>query len=138
MALNMNTVTVVGNITRDPELRFTASGQAIGKFGVAVNRRWQNKATQEWEEVTSFFDVTCWGQLGENVAESLSKGDRVIVAGRLDQSTWVTEAGDKRSKVDITADIVGPALSYATVAITKNERRDGNQPVAASVSNEEF
>ena len=63
-----NTVTVIGNVTRDPELRFTPSGQAIVTFGLAVNRRWQNRQTQEWEEQVSFFDVTCWAQLGQNVA----------------------------------------------------------------------
>ena len=65
-----NTVTVIGNVTRDPELRFTPSGQAVATFGMAVNRRWQNRQTQEWEERASFFDVTCWGQMAENVAES--------------------------------------------------------------------
>ena len=64
-----NTVTITGNVTRDPELRFTPSGQAVANFGVAVNRRWQNRQTQEWEEATSFFDVACWAQLAENAAE---------------------------------------------------------------------
>ena len=80
-----NTVTLVGNITRDPELRFTPSGSAVANFGIAVNRRWQNKQTQEWEEQTSFFDVTCWREMAENVTESLERGARVIVTGRLDQ-----------------------------------------------------
>ena len=69
-----NTVTVVGNVTRDPELRFTPSGQAVATFGLAVNRRWQNRQTNEWEEQTSFFDVTCWAQMAENVGESLHEG----------------------------------------------------------------
>ena len=92
-----NTVTLIGNLSRDPELRFTPSGQAVATFGLAVNRRWQNRQTQEWEEATSFFDVTCWAQLAENVAESCSKGSRVMVSGRLDQRTWETKEGDKRS-----------------------------------------
>ena len=120
-----NTVTVVGNVTRDPELRFTPSGQAVASFGVAVNRRWQNRQTQEWEEAVSFFDITCWGQLAENVAESVQKGTRVVVDGRLDQRSWETEQGDKRSKVEIVADEVAPSLRWATAQITKNERREG-------------
>jgi single-strand DNA-binding protein len=119
-----NTVTIVGNATREPELRFTASGQAVATFGVAVNRRWQNR-NNEWEESTSFFDVTCWAQLAENVAESVPKGGRVVVTGRLDQRSWETQEGDKRSKVEIVADDVAPSLRWATAQITKNERRDG-------------
>jgi len=122
---NGNTVTIVGNCTRDPELRFTPSGQAVATFGVAVNRRWQNRQTQEWEEAVSFFDVTCWGQMAENACESLQKGSRVIVTGRLDQRSWETEAGEKRSKVEIVADEVGPSLRYATATVQRNERRDG-------------
>ncbi|MCB1003703.1 MAG: single-stranded DNA-binding protein [Acidimicrobiales bacterium] len=120
-----NTVNIVGNATRDPELRFTPSGQAVANFGVAVNRRWQNRQTQEWEEAVSFFDITCWGQLAENVAESIQKGTRVVVDGRLDQRSWETEQGDKRSKVEIVADEVAPSLRWATAQVTKNERREG-------------
>jgi single-strand DNA-binding protein len=120
---NGNNVSIVGNITRDPELRFTPSGQATASFGVAVNRRWQNRQTQEWEEATSFFDVVSWGQLAENAAESLSRGARVVVTGRLDQRSWETQEGDKRSKIEITADEIAPSLRWATVKITKNERR---------------
>ncbi len=95
---NGNAVTLVGNITRDPELRFTNTGQATASFGLAVNRRWQNRQTQEWEEATSFFDVVCWREMAENAAESLTKGSRVIVTGRLDQRSWETPDGDKRSQ----------------------------------------
>jgi len=121
-----NNVSVVGNCTRDPELRFTPSGQAVANFGLAVNRRWQNRQTQEWEEATSFFDVTCWQQLAENVAESVQKGTRIVVTGRLDQRSWETQDGDKRSKVEIVADEVAPSLKWATAEITKNERRGGD------------
>ncbi|MGH9121716.1 MAG: single-stranded DNA-binding protein [Acidimicrobiales bacterium] len=120
---NGNHVSIVGNLTRDPELRFTSSGQSTASFGVAVNRRWQNRQTQEWEEQTSFFDVVCWGQLAENVAQSLGRGSRVLVDGRLDQRSWETQEGDKRSKVEITADEVAPSLRWASATITKNERR---------------
>lgn len=120
---NGNNVTLVGNATRDPELRFTSSGQAVATFGMAVNRRWQNRQSGEWEEATSFFDVTCWQQMAENVCESVQKGSRVVVTGRLDQRSWETESGDRRSKVEVVADEVAPSLRYATAAITKNERR---------------
>lgn len=121
-----NTVNIVGNVTRDPELRFTPSGQAVATFGLACNRRWQNRQTQEWEEAVSFFDVTCWGQLAENVAESIQKGTRAVVEGRLDQRTWETEGGDKRSKVEVVADEVGPSLRWATAHVVKNDRTDNS------------
>jgi single-strand DNA-binding protein len=126
MATNMNNVSVVGNATRDPELRFTPSGQAIATFGIAVNRSWRNKQSNEWEEAVSFFDVTCWAQMAENVAESVTKGTRVLVSGRLEQRSWETNDGDKRSKVEIVADEIGPSLRFATAGVTKNERRGGD------------
>ncbi|HEY6533187.1 MAG TPA: single-stranded DNA-binding protein [Acidimicrobiales bacterium] len=120
-----NSVTVVGNCTRDPELRFTSSGQAVATFGLAVNRRWQNRSTNEWEEAVSFFDVTAWQQMAENVAESITKGSRVVVTGRLDQRSWETQDGEKRSKIEIVADEIGPSLRYATAQVVRNERREG-------------
>lgn len=123
---NGNNVDLVGNATRDPELRFTPSGQAVATFGLAVNRRWQNRQTQAWEESTSFFDIVCWAQLAENVAESVTKGTRLIVTGRLDQRNWETQEGDKRSKVEVIADEVGPSLRWATAQVSRNERSDGN------------
>ncbi len=133
---NGNHVSVVGNLTRDPELRFTPSGQATATFGVAVNRRWQNRQNQEWEEATSFFDVVCWGQLAENAAQSLSKGTRVLVTGRLDQRSWETSERERRSKIEITADEVAPSLRWATAIISKNERRgpEGNSNSNSSSS----
>jgi single-strand DNA-binding protein len=122
---NDNSVTLTGNITRDPELRFTPSGQAVATFGLAVNRRWQNRQTNEWEEQVSFFDVKCWAQMAENVSESLSRGTRVVVSGRLEQRSWETDNGDKRSKVEVVADEIAPSLRWATAQVTKNERTDG-------------
>ena len=119
-----NSITVVGNLTRDPEMRYTPSGQANAKFGVAVNRRWQNRQSNEWEEATSFFDVVCWRELAENAADSLSKGQRVIVTGRLEQRSWESANGDKRSAVEIIADEIGPSLRFATAEVKRNERRD--------------
>ena len=86
-----NAVVLVGNVTRDPELRFTNTGQPTASFGLAVNRRWQNRQTQEWEEATSFFDVVCWREMAENVSESITRGARVVVAGRLEQRSWETD-----------------------------------------------
>jgi len=120
-----NNITVIGNITRDPELRFTPSGQSIATFGVAVNRRWQNRQNQEWEESTSFFDIVCWGTLADNVSDSVGKGSRVIVTGRLEQRSWETQEGEKRSKIEIVADEVGPSLRWATAKPERTERRPG-------------
>ncbi len=120
-----STVTIVGNLARDPELRFTNSGQANASFGVAVNRRWQNRQTQEWEEQVSFFNVVCWAEMAENAAESLTKGMRVVVTGRLEQRSWETKEGDKRSVVEIRADEIGPSLRWASAQVTRNERSDG-------------
>jgi single-strand DNA-binding protein len=119
-----NQITLVGNITREPELRFTQGGQAVTKFGMAVNRRFQQAG--EWKESTSFFDVVAWGQLGENVASSLAKGSRVMVAGRLEQRSYETQQGEKRSSVEIVADEIGPSLRWATAQIEKNDRRSGD------------
>lgn len=122
MATNLNSVTIVGNITRDPEARFTSTGRQTTTFGVAVNRSWRNQQTQEWEERTSFFNVVTWAQLAENVSASLQKGMRVVVTGRLEQRSWETEQGDKRSVTEIVADEVGPSLRFATAEVHKVER----------------
>ncbi len=124
---NGNTVVLVGNVTRDPEMRYTPTGQARLTFGLAVNRRWQNRQTNEWEEATSFFDVVCWRELAENASESLVKGTRVVVTGRLDQRSWETPEGEYRSKVEIVADEVGPSLRWASAQVTKNERRGAGE-----------
>ena len=117
-----NNVTISGNAGREPELRFTPSGQAVANFGVAVSRRWMNRQTNEWEEATSWIDVTAWGQLAENVAESVGRGTRVTVSGRLDQRSWETDNGEKRSKVEIVADDVSISLKWATAQAQRNER----------------
>ncbi|MBP91492.1 MAG: single-stranded DNA-binding protein [Acidimicrobiaceae bacterium] len=113
-----NTVTLVGNITRDPELRFTSAGIAVASFGLAWNRK-----NRDGEESVSFFDVTCWRDLAENVAESLSKGNRVVVYGRLDQQSWENDNGERRSKVEVIADEVAPSLRWATAEVTRTEFR---------------
>lgn len=121
---NGNSVTLVGNATRDPELRYTPSGAPVATFGLAVNRRWQNRQTNEWEEAVSFFDIVCWRELAENVVESITKGTRILVTGRLEQRSWDTQEGEKRSKVEIIADEVGPSLRWASAQVTRNERRE--------------
>src|SRR5437762_8636669 len=121
-----STVTIVGNLTRDPEIRYTTGGAAKASFGVAVSRRWQTRQSQEWEEQTSFFNVVCWREMAENVSESLGKGARVVVSGRLEQRSWETENGEKRSVIEIVADDVGPSLRWATAQVTRNERRGGD------------
>ena len=109
--MQSNTLTVVGNVGDDPELRFTNSGTALAKFSLAV---YAGK-----DKDSSWFDVTVWGQLAENVAESVTKGQRVMVLGRLEQQRWETPQGDKRSKVAIVADDVGPSLQWATAQVAK-------------------
>ena len=114
-----NVITVSGNLTRDPELRFTQTGQARTVCAIAVNRRWKNRHTDDWEEHVSFFDVICWSQLGENAAETLKKGMRVIVSGRLESRTWEDDNGQQRHKVDIVADDIAPSLRWAVAEVTK-------------------
>jgi single-strand DNA-binding protein len=121
-----NAITVVGNVTRDPELKFLNSGQAALKLSIAVNRRWQNRQTQEWEERVSYFEVVGYGAMAENAANSLTKGARVIVSGRLEQRSWETENGDKRSIVEINADEIGPSLKWATAVVTRTPRAEGS------------
>jgi len=129
-----NTVILVCNVTRAPEIRYTPSGQTVATFGLAVNRRWQNRQTQEWEEQVSFFDVKCWSQMAENVAESVQRGTRVIVSGRLEQRSWETDNGEKRSKVEVVADEIAPSLRWATAQVQKIDRRDGAAPAGGSGS----
>ena len=127
-----NTVTLVGNLTRDLDLRFTPGGQAVANGGLAVNRRWQNRQTNEWEEAVSFFDFVVWQQQGEQAAESLNKGDRVIITGRLDQRSWETPEGDKRSKVEIVVDEIAPSLRWATAQVHKVDRTHGDGSTTAA------
>ena len=114
----MNTITVVGNLTRDPELRYTPTGQAVVKFGIAVNRFYTNRNGERVEQ-TDFFNVNAWRSVAVNVAESLTTGARVLVTGRLQARNWETEDGQKRSAVEIEAEEVAASLRFATVAITK-------------------
>ncbi|HEY3831364.1 MAG TPA: single-stranded DNA-binding protein [Acidimicrobiia bacterium] len=118
---NGNSVTLVGNLTRDPEMRFTPSGAGQAILGLAVSRRYQDR-NNEWQEETGFYNVVCWGDMAEN-AQSLKKGTRVIVDGRLRQRSWETENGDKRSVVEVQADEIGPSLRWARADVQRNERK---------------
>jgi single-strand DNA-binding protein len=119
-----NTVTLVGNVTRDPELRFTTGGRGLASFGLAVNRRYQSNG--EWQEQTSFFDVVAWGTLGENAAASLHKGTRAVVYGRIEQRSWDTPEGERRSKIEVIADEIGPSLRWAQAQVEKTNRTSGD------------
>ena len=120
-----NSVTLVGNLVDDPELRFTPSGVALAKVRFAVNRRWRDR-NDEWQEETSFFGGTCWREMAESVAESLPKGARVIVTGQLEQRSWETQDGDKRSVIEIRIDEIGPSLRWATATVTRTPRTGGD------------
>jgi single-strand DNA-binding protein len=118
-----NNVTLIGNLVDDPELRFTPSGVAMAKIRMAVNRRWQKDG--EWQEDTSFFTGTVWREQAESAAESLQKGARVIVTGRLEQRSWETDQGEKRSVVEVQIDEIGPSLRWATASVNKTQRSGG-------------
>src|SRR5215207_2794027 len=133
--MNGNNVTLVGNVTRDPELRFMASGQATASFGLAVNRVWNDRQTNEKKEAVSFFDIVCWREMAENASESLSKGARVLVTGRLEQRSWETPEGEKRSKIEVVADEIGPSLRWATAEVRKNDRRGPGEGGGAQSTN---
>jgi single-strand DNA-binding protein len=115
-----NSVTLVGNITRDPELRYTTGGRGVASFGLAVNRRYQ--VNGEWQEQVSFFNIVAWADLGENAAASLSKGNRVIVTGRLEQRSYETKDGEKRNVTEVIADELGPSLRWAQAQIERISR----------------
>jgi single-strand DNA-binding protein len=119
-----NSVTLVGNLVEDPELRFTASGVAMARVRLAVSRRYRDR-NEEWQEETGFFGGTCWREVAENISESLSKGDRVFVTGRLEQRNWETNEGEKRSVVEVKIDEIGPSLRWATAQVTKTPRSGG-------------
>mgnify|MGYP006267011087 CR=1 FL=1 len=118
-------VTVTGNLTGDPELRFTPNGQAVASFTVASTTRVLDRNTNEWKDGdTLFLRCSVWRQYAENVAESLTKGTRVIVTGRLKQRSYETKEGEKRTVVEMDVDDVGPVLRNATAKVTRVSRGD--------------
>lgn len=120
-----NTVTLVGNLTDDPELRFTPQGVAVANFRVAVNQRFKDAQGNWVDGETSYFRVNCWRQLAENVAETLTRGARAVITGRLKFRQWETQDGETRSVVEIEAEEVGPSLRFATAKVEKVARGGG-------------
>ncbi|MEO3776850.1 single-stranded DNA-binding protein [Micromonospora olivasterospora] len=120
------TITVIGNLTDDPELRFTPSGAAVAKFRVASTPRFMDKASGEWKDGEPLFlSCTVWRQAAEHVAESLQRGARVIVSGRLRQRSYETREGEKRTVIELEVDEIGPSLRYATAKVQKMSRSGG-------------
>jgi single-strand DNA-binding protein len=118
-------VTVVGNLTDDPELRYTPNGAAVATLRVAVNRRIPDGSGGWKDAETSFFRVNVWRSLAENAAESLTRGSRVVVVGRLRSRSWENQEGETRSAVEIEADELGPSLRWATAKVEKQSRSGG-------------
>src|ERR671924_385282 len=126
MAAGDVTITVIGNLTDDPELRFTPSGAAVAKFRVASTPRFMDRASGEWKDGEPLFlSCTVWRQAAENVAESLQRGSRVIVSGRLRQRSYETREGEKRTVYEIEVDEVGPSLRNASAKVNKVQRQGG-------------
>jgi single-strand DNA-binding protein len=126
MAAGDTQITIVGNLVDDPELRFTPNGQAVAKFRIASTPRFRDQQSGEWKDGESLF-LTCnvWRQAAENVAETLQRGMRVIVQGRLKQRSYETREGEKRTVYEIEADEVGPSLKNATAKVNKTQRQGG-------------
>ena len=120
-------ITVIGNLTADPELRFTPSGAAVANFTVASTPRTFDRQTSEWKDGEALF-LRCniWRQPAENVAESLTRGSRVIVSGRLKQRSFETKEGEKRTVIELEVDEIGPSLRYATAKVNRAQRSDGS------------
>jgi single-strand DNA-binding protein len=119
-------ITVVGNLTDDPELRFTPSGAAVANFRIASTPRNLNRQTNEWEDGEALFlSCSIWRQAAENVAESLQKGMRVVVQGRLKSRSYETREGEKRTVMELDVEEIGPSLKYATAKVTRTTRQGG-------------
>jgi single-strand DNA-binding protein len=126
MAAGDTTITIIGNLVGDPELRYTPTGQAVATFRVASTPRYMDRATNEWKDGDSLF-LSCnvWRQAAENVAESLQRGMRVIVSGRLRQRSYETKEGEKRTVYEVEVDEVGPSLRNASAKVTRSTRSGG-------------
>lgn len=132
-------ITVIGNLTDDPELKFLSSGVAVAKFRVASTPRSLDKESGQWKDGDPLFlACTAWRQMGENVAESLQRGARVVVTGRLRQRSYETPQGEKRTVYELEVDEVGPSLRYATAKVSKMARSGGNSGNAPASGGDEF
>ena len=139
MAAGDTTITMIGNLVDDPELRFTPSGAAVAKFRVASTPRYLDKATNEWKDGESLFlQCQIWRQAAENVAESLTKGMRVILSGRLKQRSYETKEGEKRTVFEVEVDEVGPSLRSATAKVTRTQRAAGGNSGFSAPAAESF
>ena len=127
MAAGDTQITIAGNLVDDPELRFTPAGQAVARFRIASTPRFRDNSTGEWKDGDSLF-LTCnvWRQAAENAAESLTRGMRVIVAGRLRQRSYETKEGEKRTVYEVEVDDVGPSLRNASAKVNRAARSSGN------------
>lgn len=130
-------ITVVGNLTDDPTLRFTRSGDAVANFTIASTPRMFDRSTGEWKDGEALFlRCSLWRQAAEHVAESLGKGARVIAQGRLKQRSFQTQDGEKRSVTELDVDEIGPSLRYATASVTKGTRQRGTTTAAAGAGDD--
>ena len=134
---NDTQITVVGNLTADPELRYTQGGLAVANFTIASTPRSFDKQSSEWKDGDALFlRASCWREFAENVAGSLTKGMRVVAQGRLTQRSYETKEGEKRTSFELEIDEIGPSLRYSTAAVTRNPSRDGNSG-RSNATNEE-
>lgn len=139
-------ITIIGNLTADPDLRFTANGTSVANFTIASTPRTFNKQTSQWEDGEALFmRCTAWKHLAEHIAESLKRGAGVIAQGRLRQRSFETREGENRTVVELTVDDIGPSLRYATAKIAKATRATGDRPAesdpwsdAPAASSDEF
>jgi len=123
------TLTVIGNLTNDPELRFTPSGAAVANFTIASTPKTFDRNSNEWKDgETLFLRCAVWKEPGENVAESLTKGMRVIISGRLKSRSYETKEGEKRTVIELEVDEIGPSLRYATAKVNRTQRNGGQAP----------
>lgn len=119
------TITIVGNLTADPEVRWIGDGTAVASFTIASTPRTFDRSTNSWKDGEAMFmRCSAWREMGENIAESLKKGMRVIASGRLQQRSWETQQGERRTVIEMTVDEIGPSLRYATAHVERNQRRD--------------
>lgn len=121
-------ITIIGNLTADPELRFTPNGQAVANFTLAATPRTFNKQSNEWVDgETLFLRSSVWREAAENVAETLTKGMRVIAQGRMKSRSYETKEGEKRTVIELEVDEIGPSLKYAKAAVTRTQRLSGGR-----------
>lgn len=136
--MNETTCTLTGNLTADPELRFTPSGAAVANFTVAATSRTFDKTTNQWRDGEALFlRCTLWRQPAENLAESLRRGDRVIVTGRLRQRSFETREGDKRTTIELDVDEIGASLKFTTLKLTTTDRVTAQAPASEQAADDE-